>query len=259
MRNWKLFVLAIGLTEIISPIRAHAAYSPEEYREALKIADQEVQRRSPLRTHSWGTHQTIPTYRVGDRWSVAVIRSDSSAMRMTDDLSQLRARASGAMIFNYEVTQVIESWKSYVVIRVTQRDAVDDSFESLELRISPKGKQLEKSYRLKGNKKSVSVSPDSVRSPLTSIESLPLDFPNLTQARVSVPHRLPQLPLALSSTLSARGDELGARGLGNAQWFESEDFFGRPVQALWRRGELFPAYLKTPQGVAVLLSKESSR
>jgi hypothetical protein len=38
-----------------------------------------------------------------------------------------------------------------------------------------------------------------------------------------------------------------------AEWLEASDFFGRPLLAVWVRGEPWPRYLRGPQGVTILL------
>jgi hypothetical protein len=91
---------------------------------------------------------------------------------------------------------------------------------------------------------------------VTALEFFPLDLPRIERGRGRRIERLPELPApmrAVAARAGFRGDT--RRGL----WFEEQDFFGRPIAFFWREGEPWPAYLKTTQGVAVLLEVGDER
>ena len=239
--------------------------SREAYISALKLADQKVKR---LKEHASGDPNAISSavlralfgryYQVGDRWDVAALRFDHSVMRMTSDPEQLKTSGDVVALFHYEVIKVKTGMSPQVVIKVTQVESngipiLDPKVTELTLTMNDQLVQSDKAYLFKGASQPVKVSPDGIRSRITPLELFPLDVPDVVTAERQDAISLPELPGKLQSVAAQAGFK---PDFAKSSWFEQDDFFGRPVQILWQQGDPWPAYLKTPNGIAILLHKE---
>jgi len=119
---------------------------------------------------------------------------------------------------------------------------------------------------LKGSDERSAVgSVHGMRSRLTPLDSFQLEPFPLSSARALsasekqawVGQRVLTLPKVLEAELKRRG--LSWRVPEDAQWFEAEDFFGRPLLAIWVSGEPWPRYLRGALGVSLWLEKLSER
>jgi hypothetical protein len=260
--------VAIALSASLFQKRVWAFMSQEDYLSALKIADSYVQRkqgqapqgRLGLRNQLRSTLSvtSVNPYKVGDHWTVAAYHSQPVVMRKTDDADQLKEPTGKVGIFRYEVTAVQgEGLDRQVTLKVVQVEShgkakVDPRVDSLQLTLGGTLKQQSKAYRLQSRNELIAVSPDGLRSRISALELFPLDMPDILSAERARPEALPELPQAL--------DELATRAsfkpeLARSTWFEQEDFFGRAVQMLWQQGDPWPAYLKTPHGVSILIDR----
>jgi len=77
--------------------------------------------------------------------------------------------------------------------------------------------------------------------------------PDVFTARSDEAIGTPELPKGLRQVASRSGFRIDP---STTKAFEQDDFFGRGVRILWKQGDPWPAYLKTPQGVSILLSKQ---
>jgi hypothetical protein len=238
---------------------AHASMSREDYLKALQIAQAKVDRvnganNSRDEALSSSTIKMLygRYYQVGDHWKVAAwyARSNQAAM------SAPRTTESGSLgIFNYEVTDVKTGDTPTVTLKITQEDAfgappVDPKVRFIRLTMNDRMVQNEKSYSLAGRDDLLKVSPEGIHSSLSPLELFPLDVPELTTAERQPATQVPALPSALDRIAKSQGFH---PDLAQCEWFEQDDFFGRPIQVLWKSGNPWPSYLKTANGTAILL------
>jgi hypothetical protein len=262
LRNFAASAVLLG-SLVFSPL-SQAEMSHSDYLTALKIADQHVQRQKALRAEDGaGALSTSLArelmgrfYQVGDTWDVAAVHVASSMMRRTADPHQLTDRADEVGLFRYEVVEVKNGANPEVIIHVRQLEengfkVVDKRVEKMVLKASAKLEQSAKSYVYAGQQ-SVRTGQALAASTVTAMELFPLDVPNVLTAQREKGKAIPALPASLAGAV--RNFAYSVQPSSTA-WFEQDDFFGRPVQFLWQQGDPWPAYLKTPQGVAVLVRK----
>lgn len=264
---------AIALTTALTaaiPAKARAEMTESEYRSALKIASEEVQRRKRLaESRANAVSSSVLRelfgryYEEGDSWVVAAYREESPMMRMTSDPAHLRSAEGQVGVFKYEVVKVRTGLNPEVELRVTEApgfgaaEKIDPRVTHLTLTMNDQLSQSVKQYTFAstGNDapSEVRVSAEGIRSSATPMDLFPLDVPDVFTARSDESAVAPKLPDALARVAARAGFAVDS---GRTKAFEQEDFFGRAVRILWTQGDPWPAYLKTPQGVAVLLSKQ---
>lgn len=270
-RFWLLFSLTLvscSLTVAFS----HAS-NPAEYLTQLKIAERKILRSkniktsdqpNPNRSEPHLLTSAIPplyfgrNYQVGDSWRVAALQTDSSIMRMTSDPHHLRHLNQRIGIFRYRVIAIQDGSQPEFTIEVTQESElsgskfplIDPRVEKLTLKMTPETVQTQKEYSFRGRSHRIQVAPEGLRSAVTPLEMYPLDIPEVFTAEKSVPTSFPQLPAELQKLRS----NPNLINLTKSFWFEQDDFFGRPIQVLWQKGDPWPAYIKTANGIAILIS-----
>ncbi|MCM2323325.1 MAG: hypothetical protein NDJ90_08690 [Oligoflexia bacterium] len=279
-----------GLALLVLPLivaptgAAHASVSvsEREYRDALAIAQKKVERAQSAATSARVRHNARMApgvaapealssaivirllgrdYRVGESWLVAATQFDPTEMRRTDDPHSLNPGKGRTGIFRYEVVAVKSSGTPEVTLRITQQQSqgfprIDTRIEALELTFSDHSRQTRKAYRVRGREAPIPVAPEALRAQTSILEFFPLDVPEIETAEATTPRALPALP----DTLARLREEAGAPvDPKRSLWFEQDDFFGRPVQVLWQKGDPWPAYLKTPGGTAILLRAEGGQ
>lgn len=257
-------VLALGLAFQGMPQTSHADDS--EYLANLKVAQAKVMRvkkarlaaaslSSPLVKSLFGRY-----YQVGDSWDVAAFEFMNPMARMTSDPEHLKMGIARSGIFHYEVVSVNTTGTPQVVMKVTQKSdlglsPVDPHVQTLTLTMSDQMVQTRKSYQLAGRAQPVAASPNGLHSAITPLELFPLDVPELLTATRQKASSLPPLPDEVQSIAKKASYQ---PDLSKSSWFEQDDFFGRPVQVLWQNGDPWPAYLKTENGLAILIRKGMS-
>lgn len=236
----------------------------DEYERALQIADRAVQRQKTLSSSRTALSGNFlrgifgRTYKKGDRWRVAAIRIDSAQARKTFDAEQLKDRVSSPTVFTYEVVGVEGGLDSRISLRVKQspragETAPDARVESLMLMLDERMQQVGKGYRLRGRVDAIPVSPDGIHSGMTPLELYPLDVPAFLTGDSRKAEKLPEIPAALRPLVKDLRIDLS-----RLVYFEQTDFFGRPVEAYWQQGDPWPFFVRTSQGVAVLLGREGA-
>lgn len=246
---------------------AQAAMSPEAYMEALKFADQAVQKKKARQAQAVSSASALSSsivlnrvgrkYQVGDQWDIAAYQSESTRLKNTADAASQEDRFGQVGIFHFEVKSITSGDRPEMTIQVTQREAfgqkpVDAWVKHLTLTLNPNLVQVAKSYTFVDRPESYHVNPNGVRSRLSKLELFPLDVPDVVTAESSKPAQVPALPENLRPVAKSGGFDVD---LQKSLWFEQDDFFGRPVEILWQRGDLWPTYVKTPQGIAILIRK----
>ncbi len=259
-----VFLLSTGLDTM-----ARAEMSEADYQAALKIAQKKASRTQQLRgalssalSTSLITQLYGQNYKVGDQWDVVAWSYDQTVARMTEEPSQLAMTGGKGATFHYEVVNVKSGSQPEITLRITQRKALnlavlDPHVDSLKVVMNDKMTQNNKTYVLKsgaGRLREVQVSANGIKSSITSLELFPLDVPELSTAESARAHSLPKLPAGLQNILSQVSYQ---PDLSKSLWFEQDDFFGRPIQALWQQGDPWPAFLKTSNGVSILIRGNS--
>jgi hypothetical protein len=265
LRKRTLHISSATLCAIILPFAAHAM-DPSSYSEALKIADEYVkkQRAAQIENRSQALSTSMVRalygryYEVGETWDVAAIHLDSSAMRRTSDPDQLRDREGRVGIFRYEVKKVTGGAHPEILVHVSQlsdfgKSPIDPKIQTVVLKVDDQLNENDKTYVRAGTPTMVlSGSSTAMRTQATPLELYPLDVPDVATADRATTSQMPELP----SGLQAIASQVGWKPeLGRSAWFDQSDFFGRPVQFLWQQGDPWPAFLKTPHGVAILIRK----
>lgn len=261
----------------IFPAISRADMSDADYQAALKL----VQKKA-LRLKKWNTLSASVSspsgnalssslirnlfgrmYRVGDQWDVAAWSFENTMARMTTDPTHLESKGGHGGIFHYEVTSVKTSPEPEVIILVTQLEEFglkkpDARVRSLNLLMNDRMLQSRKTYRIEdreGKVHAVSVSPEGIHSSITRLELFPLDVPELLTADSRSTQAMPTLPEGLQAIASQASYH---PGVDKSLSFDQDDFFGRGIQAIWRQGEPWPTYIKTSNGVSILIRKGAS-
>ncbi len=222
------------------------------YLESLKIADRHVQKQKSVSDRAGALSTSMlrslygKYYKIGETWKVAALRSDSTMARKVSDAEQLQPRADRVIILQYEVVDMKNGPNPRAVVEVTQLNEegypiVDASVEKIILTIDDQLAESTAKYIFKDTKKTAS-----------SLELFPIEVPTLATADQLTRTAAPDLPSALKGVASKHGYN---PKLSQSSWFEEDDAFGRAVKILWQHGDPWPAYLKTSNGVSILLSK----
>ena len=231
--------------------RVNASMPESEYLKALQIADKKVQRQKEAQFQSQAlSTSTLKShfgrfYQVGDNWDIAVWKTDRPIMRMTTEPTHLRTTVTNKAILHYEV---IEISNGKIEIKITQ-------LEDHGIKINdPKVTQIKLSLNNNLNliSKTFFLSSGSVTSSHNTIDFFPLDVPNLSDADHSDSPNLSEIPPQIQDFTKTVGFKIvPARGT----FFEADDFFGRPIQVFWQKGDPWPAYIKNQNGIAILIRK----
>ena len=263
------FFIEVSICFVILARISFAAMPEKDYMEALKLAEQKVLREKAAQLAISSSPGALSStvigslyghyYEKGDQWNVAAFLFDQTEARKISDPDYLKTKIKIGGIFHYEVDSVQTGAKPQVVLKVTQLSAyglkpVDPHVESLSLTMNDQISQSEKAYSIQGASEPVKVSPEGIHSAITLLELFPLDVPELLAAKRGTLPSLPQLP-------DAAGDfakQVGFKpDLSQSAWYEQDDFFGRPVEILWHHGDPWPAYIKTANGIAILIREAS--
>ncbi len=206
---------------------------------------------SQLLTRLYGRY-----YEVGDTWTVAAWQLEHGMMRMTGDLNRTQSQVGRGGIFKYLVTDVKTGSQPQVVIQITQVEAwgikpVDPNVQFLELKMNDSLLQSEKTYRVgTGPNSQLRVaSANGIHTEISALELYPLDAPEVSFSN-QVPTKAPVLPKGVEAFATQTGLQLN---FANSFQFQQDDFFGRPVSVIWESGKPWPSYLKTQNGIALLL------
>ena len=242
--------------------------SPENYLAALTIAEKNVKHQKSIASYASGSRLQekirnfvgVGGYRVGDSWDIAAYYAQSAQMRMMSPDPTHPAPKGLAGLFRYEVVEVEPSAISVAVTQLSEDGIriVDPRIEKVLFRFDGGMHQLSKEYvfrkDLKTDGEPVAVSPNGLRSRMTQLELFALDVPELGAADKSTlkAESLPQLPHELAKVAERSGWKARVRA---AAAMEQDDFFGRQVQMLWRRGDPWPAYLQTSMGTSILIRR----
>lgn len=260
LKSSVLILLFAGLNS------ASGSLSEKDYVAALKMAEAKVQRQKAAAANPGAISSSLLRtlygryYRVGDTWEVAAFQYDNPNMRMTANPEQLTIKKGRGGIFRYEVTELKNGPQPSITIQVTQISdrglkPVDPRVEKLMLTMTDSTVQTHKVYHFKGRPDPVPVSPDGLHSGIAILELFPLDVPEVITANRREALNMPDLPEGLRQIASQMGFK---PDLSRSQWFEQDDFFGRPVQVLWQQGDPWPAFMKTSNGAEILIRKGAS-
>lgn len=283
----RIFCSCFSVMSLITgvfPAFLSADMSDADYQAALSLAEKKVARlkvqndaRASLNSQDVNARSSTLTssrvrsvfgrmYQVGDQWEVASWSAGNTMARMTNDPERLQLRTGRTALFKYEVLSVKpapDSPNPEIVLQVTQLEQfglkkVDDRVKTLKFRFNDRMLTSRKTYEMidsQGVVRTLAVSPDAMHSTLTPLELFPLDVPELTTAESARPESPPTLPDSLQAIATQSGYRLD---LQKSRAFKQDDFFGRGIEALWQQGAPWPAYLKTSNGVSILISQGAS-
>lgn len=279
-----LVIVAVGAVVAAGALALPAnAMSEQEYFEALRAVNERVEKlrerrsgldaaRSAARPEGDAGVAGVQglrglrtrAYQVGDSWTVIAMKSEEqrvAALKMAPDAAPRPAPELG--VFRYTVVEAPER-SGEIEIRVEPQAShgislPDSRVRSLTLRADASFLQKAKVYafgRGGSRERRVPVSPDGIRSNVTPLELFPIDLPRIELGEGRRVAELPELPAGIARVARESGYDPKP---GDGLWFEEQDFFGRPVELFWRQGDPWPAYIKTPQGLAILVSKGGRR
>lgn len=260
----QIFIILLSSLSLISQL-GHAAMPEKLYRSQLQFAnewatkkkvessDQSQALSSQLITRLFGRY-----YQVGDHWTVAAWQIEHGMMRMTSEANQTQSQVGRGGLFKYEVIQVKNGSHPEVTIRVVPLEGlgfekVDPKVQYLDLKMDDAWVQSEKTYTLAGRSQPEKASPNGIHSQISTLELYPLDPPEVSFSN-SNPARNPSLPPVILKFAQASNWKLN---LSRSFQFDQDDFFGRPIELIWEEGMPWPSYIKTNNGVALLLDRSS--
>jgi hypothetical protein len=224
----------------VLPSIAHASLSPEEYEKALVRAQSKITRERTSNSEALST-SNISTlhraYQVGDAWSV-----------LSWNWSDLTPSAGHGAVFSYVVTQV---GAQQIKIRVTQ--TVDPKVQSVQLTLQ--NFLFDSQREIRFQTRTVTLSGDTMPGNLSPLESYPFEFPDLRSAEKVVlsPSFTDEIPPEALDTAKKMGFQLDS---SQATRFEAQDSFGRPINVVWQRGDIWPTYANTSHGFMFLLKTD---
>jgi hypothetical protein len=192
---------------------------------------------------------TAPNYKVGDQWTVI----SHETLMMT--AAEVTHESGKSALFNYEV---LASDSSGVRIRVTPQvgyglSSADPNVRYMDMYYSTDLKLLKKSYKIRSYTDEIEVSPDSIKIGVSPMEGYPLELPQLSDAdKDTTCDAAPQLPAKMKQA----ADEAHYAGFAViSPCWQNYDLFGRHVQSIWPMGQVFPSYIKSTQGISILISQ----
>jgi hypothetical protein len=242
---------------------------PEQlYKEALRVANQKVLRQkqnlAQESSHSSALSSSMIKsmfgrfYQIGDSWDVAVWPISQVHLAMTST-----PVGEGGLI-HYEITDIKNGTHPSVTLKITQQASnglkiIDSKVEYVSLEFSDQFVIGKKSFHLKNEALGITASTHGVRtgrgpySPIISpLDLLPIDVPDITTAESAAASEFPALPNPVKDI----ADQSGIKpDLNQCTFFKQEDFFGRPIEVLWQKGNPWPSYIKTSTGIALLTRK----
>ncbi len=192
-------------------------------------------------------------YSIGDHWDVYAWQLNHSTFPLKrTPLDQNEVGEGG--LFHYEVVQLKNGIFPQIIVKITQKEAIDSRISQLMITFTDQFVQTEKIYHFKGSDQGIPVIANGIRSRISPFELYPLDVPDIETAEQSVPKTLPQLPLQIRKAAELDGYK---PDLSQSAWFEQDDFFGRPVHVLWQKGNPWPSYIRTQSGIAILKNRSA--
>jgi hypothetical protein len=254
--------LVLGLLPLL-PLLAQASSNSgtsrsstttSDYQKALIRAQEKISREH-LRGAQALTASTVSTlhrpYQVGDSWDV-----------LSWNWSDLTPSAGRGAILHYEVTSTTPPGQ--VVMSVTQRAnsvvgspislVVDPKVQSIQLTLQ--NLTVDSQREIHFQNRVVTLTGDTMPGNLSPLESYPFEFPDLRDVGTSSAaedYSKEITPEALSAAQKA-GFQLDP---AHSMRLESQDTFGRPINVIWQRGDLWPTYVNTSHGFMFLLKNSA--
>jgi hypothetical protein len=213
-----------------------------EYQKALARAQSKITRERTSNSAALST-SNISTlhrpYRVGDAWSV-----------LSWNWSELTSSAGHGAIFHYVITQVSSFVGGLQQVQIKMTQTVDPKVQSVQLTLQDFLFDSQKEIRFQT--RTVALSGDTMPGNLSPLESYPFEFPDLRSAeKVDLsPSFTNEIPAEALDAAKKMGFQLDS---SQATRFEAQDSFGRPINVVWQRGDIWPTYANTSHGFMFLL------
>ena len=254
---------------LLLPFLSHTAQSamPEkDYLEALQLAQKKAVRAQVSRSRSENLSSSLlkslygKYYEVGDSWNVAAWQlKPTSPMGKAEDPNLNGKQLGPGGIFHYEVISVKNGINPEFTLKITEVSTpdfprIDPKIESINLRVSNELAVKMKTNTLSEGYKEPSFSSTHLPMGSSFLNLFPLEVPELSSADRKAASALPVLPAKIQEYVKKVAF---APKLDQSIWMEQDDFFGRPIEMIWQQGSPWPSYLKTVNGIAILVPKDS--
>lgn len=269
-RSASVLALIIFLIILLVPI-SYASSPSGSYVAALQIAQRKAERQRLAQeiantpatashsAHSGYARAIGRKYKVGETWDVIAWRLDRPISRMTNQEEHLRTLVRESGIFRYEVLSLSSDASPNITLRVTQIEGdnvrkVDPQVDHLILTLTDQMVEKQKVISFVDRPNPVAVSHQGLRSGelQTLLEVFPLDVPEVLTAERAMIRQLPELPQKVQEFVANTGFK---PDFSQSTWYLQDDFFGRPIEALWERESPWPTYLRTSNGIALLIRR----
>jgi hypothetical protein len=190
-----------------------------------------------------------PNYKVGDQWNVI----SHETLMMTS--AEVTHESGKSALFNYEV---LSSDSTGVRIRVTPEAgygllSADPNVRYVDMYYSTDLRLVKKIYKIRSYADEIQVSPDNLKVGVSPMEGYPLELPQISDSdKDTTCDATPQLPAKMKQA----ADQAHYTGFPViAPCWQNYDLFGRHVQSIWPTGQVFPSYMKSTQGISILISQ----
>jgi hypothetical protein len=194
-------------------------------------------------------------YRVGDRWRVLSWIYRHAILRRIGQPETEESQFSTGGLFEYEVREIKSGFNPEITLSITQIPhpafpPIDSKVNQLFIVLNDQLIEQKKFYALAQHHDFLSVPVPGIGLSLSPLGLYPLDLPDSQNAERFLNPDLPQLPPLLQEWAKRFSWKMN---LKLTTRFEQEDFFGRPIQFLWEKGQPWPACIKTPRGISILV------
>ncbi|MEW6055204.1 MAG: hypothetical protein AB1540_01205 [Bdellovibrionota bacterium] len=254
MRTTIVFLTATVLIGgFVAPFHLRAQQAGPEYLELLGIA-QRALREKKLRnvvtsgsvqpanrvSSIWAKHRF---YRKGETWVVDFTSRESAIMRKSNapEDQVLAKRRPSAFIFSVIGVEPNNKMARVEVRQKLEKDdvPVDPRIDHLVLHINEIFVVVKQETHFRDGAPAHTVESSSLSNVSTGFSAYPVDLPNIN--------------LDEGTTIAELPEELrGEVDPKQALEFRSTDLYGRSLSMIWREGDVWPVYVKSPTGIAVL-------
>lgn len=185
-------------------------------------------------------------YQTGDAWSVAYTPSDNPDVRRSSSPAELVAVKRKPVYFDYKVVGIDAQRLARIEVRqrVGENEmAIDSRIDHMILVVNPQFVTVRKEVHFRDGRPAAVMATNGQANVSTGFSAYPVDLPTLNGSEGETLRDVP-------SELKKISDFDAKRALD----FHANDLYARPVRAIWRDGDLWPIYVKTPAGTAILVS-----
>ena len=194
-------------------------------------------------------------YQIGDRWRVlSWIYQHSLLPKLQPSQAESPSFSAGGL-FEYEVRDIKPGLKPEITVSITQiahpeLPPVDPQVKELLITLDDQLMEQKKLYVLTHPNHTLSIPSGGVGPSLSPLGLYPLELPDVLSAEENQKPPLPELPPPLQKWANRFSWKMNR---ARTTAFQQDDFFGRPIEFFWEKGQPWPSYLKTPRGISLLI------